>query len=142
MNNEIILGYDGSPGAHAALGEAVRLARDLGARIGVVFSYEPPAREAGEVADQRAAVRELGARIVREAEERLADLGFEDYEALLVDERPAEGLVRVADERDARMIVIGGAGERPIAGALLGSTPHKLLHLTDRPVLVVRRHED
>ena len=142
MNNELILGYDGSAGSHAALAEAVRLARDLGASVGVVFSYEPPAREAGEVADQRAAVRELGAKIVQEAETRLAELGFADYEALLIDDRPADGLVRVADERDARMIVVGGAGERPIAGALLGATPHKLLHLTDRPVLVVRRHDD
>jgi nucleotide-binding universal stress UspA family protein len=142
MNNELILGYDGSAGAHAALIEAVRLARDLGATLGVVFSYEPPAREAGEVADQREAIRELGVQIVQEAEARLADLGFAEYEALLIDDRPADGLVRVADERDARMIVVGGAGERPIAGALLGATPHKLLHLTDRPVLVVRQHDD
>ena len=28
-------------------------------------------------------------------------------------------------------------GESPIKGAILGSTPHKLLHLSDRPVLVV-----
>ncbi|MCU0313110.1 MAG: universal stress protein [Solirubrobacteraceae bacterium] len=142
MNNELILGYDGSAGAHAALIEAVRLARDLGATLGVVFSYEPPAREAGEVADQREAIRELGVQIVQEAEARLADLGFAEYEALLIDDRPADGLVRVADERDARMIVVGGAGERPIAGALLGATPHNLLHLTDRPVLVVRQHDD
>jgi nucleotide-binding universal stress UspA family protein len=28
-------------------------------------------------------------------------------------------------------------GERPIKGAILGSTPHKLLHLAGCPVLVV-----
>ena len=31
----------------------------------------------------------------------------------------------------------GAHGESPIRGALLGSTAHKLLHLADRPVLVV-----
>ena len=36
------------------------------------------------------------------------------------------------------MIVVGSHGERPIAGALLGSVPHKLLHLSETPVLVVR----
>ena len=137
MNNEIIIGYDGSEASKAALEEGARLALDLGAKVGVVFSYEPPAREAGEVADQRAAVRELGEKLVGEGGARLDELGC-DYEILLIDDRPAEGLVRVADERDARMIVIGGAGEHPIAGALLGTTPSRLLRITDRPVLVVR----
>ena len=38
---------------------------------------------------------------------------------------------------DAHMIVIGTHGESPLRGAILGSTPHKLLHLADRPVVVV-----
>jgi nucleotide-binding universal stress UspA family protein len=32
---------------------------------------------------------------------------------------------------------VGAHGESPIRGALIGSTAHKLLHLADRPVLVV-----
>jgi len=36
------------------------------------------------------------------------------------------------------MIVVGSYGEKPLRGAILGSTPHRLLHLTERPVLVVR----
>ncbi len=39
------------------------------------------------------------------------------------------------------MIIVGGAGEAPLKGALLGATPHKLLNLTERPVLVVRSVE-
>jgi nucleotide-binding universal stress UspA family protein len=35
------------------------------------------------------------------------------------------------------MIVVGTHGEHPLAGAVLGSVPHKLLHLSDLPVLVV-----
>jgi len=33
--------------------------------------------------------------------------------------------------------VVGSYGEHPIKGALLGSVPHTLLHLSERPVLVV-----
>jgi nucleotide-binding universal stress UspA family protein len=36
------------------------------------------------------------------------------------------------------MIIIGSYGEPPLKGALIGSTAHKLLHLSERPVLVVR----
>jgi nucleotide-binding universal stress UspA family protein len=33
--------------------------------------------------------------------------------------------------------VIGGWGEGPIRGAILGSTPEKLLHPAETPVVVV-----
>ena len=39
--------------------------------------------------------------------------------------------------REALAIVVGGSGERPILGAILGSVPHKLLHRSTVPVLVV-----
>jgi nucleotide-binding universal stress UspA family protein len=35
------------------------------------------------------------------------------------------------------MIVVGSQGDPLLKGVILGSTPHKLLHLTRRPVLVV-----
>ena len=58
--------------------------------------------------------------------------------AELVNDRPSTGLVGLADEVDAQMIVVGSYGEKPLKGALVGSTAHKLLHLSERPVLVVR----
>jgi nucleotide-binding universal stress UspA family protein len=51
--------------------------------------------------------------------------------------RPVESLLQAATEREARVIVVGGTGERPIMGAILGSVPHKLLHRSSVPVLVV-----
>ena len=38
---------------------------------------------------------------------------------------------------DAQTSVVGVWGESPLRGAILGSTPHKLLQLSDRPVLCV-----
>jgi nucleotide-binding universal stress UspA family protein len=55
----------------------------------------------------------------------------------VVDARPALGLLALADEHQARMIVIGTHGERPLMGVVLGSTPYKLLHRSPVPVLVV-----
>jgi len=33
--------------------------------------------------------------------------------------------------------IVVGYGESPMRSAILGSTPHKLLHLSERPVVVV-----
>ena len=58
-------------------------------------------------------------------------------ETLVVAMRPVESLLEAALERSARVIVVGGSGDRPIVGAILGSVPHKLLHRSSVPVLVV-----
>jgi nucleotide-binding universal stress UspA family protein len=36
------------------------------------------------------------------------------------------------------VIVMGSRGRGDLAGLVLGSTAHKVIHLADRPVLVVR----
>ena len=50
----------------------------------------------------------------------------------------AREIVNEAIEVDADVIVMGSRGRGDIAGLLLGSTAHKVIHLSDRPVLVVR----
>jgi nucleotide-binding universal stress UspA family protein len=50
----------------------------------------------------------------------------------------AREIVDDAKEHDADVIVMGSRGRGDLAGLVLGSTAHKVIHLTDRPVLVVR----
>ena len=50
----------------------------------------------------------------------------------------AREIVADAKERDAGVIVMGSRGRGDLAGLVLGSTAHKVIHLADRPVLVVR----
>ncbi len=138
MDGALVVGYDGLPGGEAALEEAISLARASGnTRLVLVFAYEPPARAGGEVADLREVLREMGEELEVKAHEKAEAAGV-DHELVLIDARPAQGLAQIAEDHDARMIIVGGAGEAPLKGAILGSVPHKLLHLTDRPVLVVR----
>lgn len=66
----------------------------------------------------------------------MSDAGVE-IEAVIMEESPAKSLVELAESRDARMIVVGSRGESPFHAALLGSTLHKLVSLSTRPVLVV-----
>lgn len=135
MAGELVIGYDGSEGARAALAEAISLCGDLGGELVVVFGYGIPIPER-ESADYREALHELGEKRTGEAIEQARVAGVA-ARAELVFERGAEAVVQVADACDARMIVVGSYGERPLAAALLGSTPHKLVNLSHRPVLIV-----
>jgi nucleotide-binding universal stress UspA family protein len=132
----IVVGYDGRAGAQAAFAEALRLAGELGAPVVLVFSFEV-SRLGGEVADLEAAVQERGRAVLDEALAKADGAGVE-LDTELLGEPPAEGLLTVADARDAQMVVVGSTGEGPLRGILVGSTPYKLLHLSSRPVLVVR----
>jgi nucleotide-binding universal stress UspA family protein len=132
----IVLGYDASPGAEAALERALDLATCMGDRLVIGCGVAPPGGPSEEVRAHGEALREHGEQLTEAALARAREAGVE-AETELVDERPAPALVDLADRHDARMIVVGSYGERPIRGAILGSTPHKLLHLAGRPVLVV-----
>ena len=50
----------------------------------------------------------------------------------------ARNIVDDAKEHDVDVIVMGSRGRGDLAGLILGSTAHKVIHLADRPVLIVR----
>lgn len=135
MSAGVIVGYDGSDCAKAALGVAVDVGRAYGERVTIAYGFDV-SPIGGEDHDYLEALREIGTQRLQEAWGLIADDAGQ-VDTVLVEEAPAQALVQLATERDARLIVVGTNGERPLTGALLGSTPHKLLHLSDRPVLVV-----
>jgi nucleotide-binding universal stress UspA family protein len=134
---EIVIGYDGSDAAKSALRQAAEFADGLGDKLVLVFGYAPHGPGGGEVPTEREAVKELGESVTREGAEIAKSLKVE-CEVELVPKHPVKALMDVADERDARMIAVGSHGEGPLKGAIVGSTPYKLVQLADRPVLVVR----
>jgi|SRR5690349_14976906 nucleotide-binding universal stress UspA family protein len=135
MASTIVLGYDGSACANAALTAAVASAKAYG--DGIVVAFGAGVRPTAEDSDRQKLVRQMGGDWAEEALSAIRTQGVEDAQAVVVDARPAEALLQVASERNARMIVVGTHGERPLTGAVLGSVPHKLLHLSTVPVLVV-----
>lgn len=50
----------------------------------------------------------------------------------------AHAILSAAKEFDADVVVMGSRGLSDMAGILLGSVTHKVIHLADRPVMVVR----
>ncbi len=132
----IVVGYDASPGARAALDRALDVARAFGDRLIIGFGVSPPGSMGDEYRAHRDALRDQAEAMIAEALERAVGAGV-DVETALVEDRPSAALVQLADDNDARMIVVGSWKERPLKGAILGSTPHRLLYLAGRPVMVV-----
>jgi len=132
----VVVGYDESPGADSALDAAISVASRFGEGLVLVYGAGPPGGVGEEFKAHRDALRDLGRTALSHALERAQAAGV-DTTIEVVDAKPADALVQAADWHDATMIVVGTAGESPFRGAMLGSTPHKLLHLSHRPVLCV-----
>ena len=136
MADTIVVGYDGTEGADAALEEGLRLATGIGAGLVIAFAYKKVV-VGGESADLDREVGDVAAGKLAVAAERAAAAGVE-ARTEFVEGPPAEVLCDLADADDARYIVVGSYGERPLRGVLVGATPYKLVHLSSRPVVVVR----
>jgi nucleotide-binding universal stress UspA family protein len=152
MSHPIVLGYDGSACAAAALDEAVTLAHDeVHGEIVLVYCHEPPPGLACALdpnCDAAKAMRdyeqdvEEEVRPVLDAAKARIDAAGVDSEVLMVWDEPASALPRIAMSRHSHVIVVGSHGEGPLNGALRHSTCYEILHHSDVPVLVVphRRH--
>lgn len=132
----VVLGYDESPGADAALDAAIQVAQRYDEELILVYGAAPPGGMGEEFKSHLDALMEMGRTATAHALAKAEAAGV-TASVRLVDAKPAEALVQVGNQVDATVIVVGTEGESPIRGAMLGSTPHKLLHLANRPVLCV-----
>jgi nucleotide-binding universal stress UspA family protein len=142
MAGEVVLGYDGEPGSRAALQTAVAIAAAFKRTLVVAFGYAP-APIGGDVADLSKAIQDLGGKITADAV-KLAHAvdATVAVQVELVNDRPAEAILRAADQYEALAIVVGAAGRGPMAGALLGSVTYQVVHRSTRPVVVVPSPEE
>ena len=132
MAGDIILGYDGSDGSKAALAVAVSVAQAFDAPLSIVFGYEPNPM-GGETADYKDKLEKIGEDMVAGAlaaakKHRPRACTPRCWWCPCARSSPSW---RRPSSAQARVIVVGGSGERPIVGAILGSVPHKLLHRSD-----------
>lgn len=52
--------------------------------------------------------------------------------------KPGSDLVRIAQQEDAALIVMGAYGKGYVEGMLWGSVSRKIIEYSDRPVLVIK----
>ncbi|MBV7245590.1 MULTISPECIES: universal stress protein [unclassified Streptomyces] len=133
----VVLGYDESPGAARALRIAIELAAAYGEGLVLVYGAAAPGlRDGAEYRSHYDAIRQAGRTGLEHALTAAEEAGVPATVEVL-DESPAQALLDAAERHGARVIVVGTWGESPMRGALLGSTPHKLLHMSRIPVLCV-----
>ncbi|RSS36107.1 universal stress protein [Streptomyces sp. WAC08241] len=136
----VVLGYDESPGAARALRIAVEVAAAFGETLVLVYGAAAPGPTGEEYRSHYDAIRQAGRTGLEHAVAE-ADRAGVPTVVEVIDEKPAQALIDAATRHTARVIVVGSWSESPIRGALLGSTPHKLLHMSTVPVLCVPPEE-
>ena len=134
MGLTIVVGYDGSECAKAALDQALGLAGQNG-KVIITYADAPPRIGASSLVPPENVVA-LGKKVTAEALQVARERGV-PAEVVLENDRPAEALLKVAKRTGADIIAVGTRGESQLTGLLLGSTPYHLVHRATMPLLVV-----
>jgi nucleotide-binding universal stress UspA family protein len=143
----VLIAYDGSPHARAAIahaGETLRPGPAVVATAWTSFADSAPRAVLRHVVlpvveDLDVAGREEAEELAAEGAELARAAGFEAQPRAVRAGGPFfAALLEVADEIDAGVIVAGSRGRSSVAAAVLGSVSTGILHHTTRPVLVIR----
>ena len=138
MYERLLVALDQSEISERVLNEAEGLARAADSEVFVLHLREREVidrlglvptekeKEAHEVADK--AVKALTAAGVR--------AHGEVHEAIFG--HAAKEIVEAAKSHNASLIIMGSRGMGDLKGLIIGGTAHKVLHLADHPVLIVR----
>lgn len=144
MFKRILVAFDGSKGAEAALDRGIEVAKLCQAELMVLtvfrhysllessFSMIRP-EEPEQIDD---AMRNYARDVADHAKAQAADAGLE-IRAFIKNGPPSRSIIAFAEERDVDLIVLGSRGLGAIESYLLGSVSYKVTGLAGCPVLVV-----
>ena len=159
LYDNIMVPYDGSPSAQAALAEAVRFAKDdpgLTLRIVHIIDTEQLAIDKLEaegrdeqIVSTSGTLQATFAAVTAEAEERLRrridpvlkGLMNKVHVELLQETSPGDQIVTYAVDNGCDLIVMGSRGLGVLRG-MLGSVSYGVLRSAEIPVLVAKKDEE
>ncbi len=147
MYKHIVVGTDGSPGANIAVDAAVELARLTDATLHVVsahnvhsayqFAATPEvAIPVDAIATSNEAMQAEARAVCDQVVERAARVGVH-AEVHCVGGDAADALLRVAQDTDCDLLVVGNRGMTGVRRFVLGSVPNKLSHHSPSSLLIV-----
>ena len=145
MYKKILVPIDGSPTSNLGLNEAIRLAKDQGAKLRLVHLVD----EFFVVSDSDVAIyaddlledlRQRGRKIIEKAESlaRRHGLTPESVMRESFGGRAADFIVQQANQWKADLIVLGTHGRRGVKRLVMGSDAEQVVRTARVPVLMVR----
>jgi nucleotide-binding universal stress UspA family protein len=138
MTGPLLVGYTATPSGPVVVEAASRLARALGERIALTMLLPDVVRGAvvPPQAGYESVVQERAVSWLRDASASVpTDVAHSTH--LKYTDSFSEGLLEVAHEIGARLIVVGATSDGVVGRTGLGSTANDLAHSADLPVLVV-----
>jgi nucleotide-binding universal stress UspA family protein len=142
MYRNVVVAYDGSEVARIALARAAGIARSDGASLTLVEAVAgkvpSPAPGGPPLAkpEKRAMAREELNRAIERVDPELEAAGW------VIGGSPAKGILMVADDIGADLIVTGSRGRGTVTRTVLGSVSTEILHGAHCDVLVVQHSAD
>ena len=143
----ILIGYDGSENARVAIQRAGQLFP--GQNAVVLHIWEPAELAAirygaigmsatGADGSANTAVEAAAEHIAREGAKLAREVGLNATPQVARAVLPTwEMIVRIADEVDASLVIVGSRGARGLRSLMLGSVSHQVVHHAQQPVLLV-----
>jgi nucleotide-binding universal stress UspA family protein len=140
MFGTVLLAVDGSKHAEKAVDLATKLAQVDGDKVVVLHVTEVMPTRFQVPSAVEYALDEETIQLARRYAEALEAAGVKARTEFrhIHSGHVARVICDTADELDAGLIVMGSRGRSDLTSLLLGSVAHKVLHLTDRPVLIAR----
>jgi nucleotide-binding universal stress UspA family protein len=140
MYERILVAYDGSDGARAALNHGIALAGALGAELACVLVEEHLPHYAASISEVKAAKEEIDEHfrtLAKQARDSAALAGVE-LETIIRQGHEVETIVTTAKDGAFDLLVVGYHGHSKIFGRIMGSTAQSIVRLAPCPVLLAK----
>lgn len=140
MFSRILVAVDGSSDSDRAVLAATEIAKAHGSSVTLCHvSYIPGHYRDDLVVGLQESIREDGRRILEHAERVASKAGVDTTSRLITSGHPLEGILALADEIDATLIVAGARGKTESRHVALGSVSNGLVTRAECSLLLVRR---
>lgn len=137
----ILVAVDGSAPSLRGVEQAVPLAKALGAKLELTYVVPPVMLPPAVYAETIRAIEEANQKLAEDVLSKglaivTAQGGTADK--LVLHGAPAEALADAAKAERVWGVVIGAKGHNVVSRVLLGSVADRLMHICEKPVLIVR----
>ena len=140
--NHVLIAIDFSACSQRALEYGAAMAATFGAKVTIAHVYSPLVIAVPEAvipisaADLQHAIdrNEVG---LATAAATAQQLGVQAVDTVLLEGQPWHEVVRLADDRQCDLVIVGTPGRGAVGHFFLGSVAEKIVRKANRPVLVV-----